>query len=172
MMFTFYIYVLGFVKVEGMISLKEHTRSLSHRKLQRLVEKISLESFGRPFLHRARFNHRLRTTGGRYLLQTHDIEINPKQYEYFGERALIDIIKHELCHYHLHVAGKGYRHRDRDFKELLKKVGAPLHCQSIPEERVIHIYECEKCKHQYRRRRRVNVEKYVCGICRGKLLKR
>ena len=36
---------------------------------------------------------------------------------------LIGIIKHELCHYHLHLEGKGYQHRDKDFKELLKKVG-------------------------------------------------
>ena len=35
---------------------------------------------------------------------------------------LISIIKHELCHYHLHQEGKGYKHRDQDFKDLLKKL--------------------------------------------------
>lgn len=148
---------------------------LSDERLQKLVETISLQSFGRPFLHRARFNYRLRTTGGRYLLHSHDIEINPKQYEFYGEEAIIGIIKHELCHYHLHIEGKGYQHRDRDFKELLKKVDAPRYCEVIPGTKrkasVTHIYMCTNCKQQYRRKRRMNVEKYVCGICRGKIKK-
>lgn len=33
------------------------------------------------------------------------------------------IIKHELCHYHLHLRGMGYKHRDADFKTLLAQVG-------------------------------------------------
>ena len=36
----------------------------------------------------------------------------------FGEKAVIDIIKHELCHYFLHLAGKGYQHRDQDIKRF------------------------------------------------------
>lgn len=51
---------------------------MNDQALQRLVEKISSEDFGRKFKHRAFFNGRLRTTGGRYRLQDHDIEINPK----------------------------------------------------------------------------------------------
>lgn len=76
---------------------------MDNEKLQQLTEKISRQSFGWEFKHEAYFNNRLRTTGGRYLLQSHNIEINPKQYEQFGEAAIIDIIKHELCHYHLHL---------------------------------------------------------------------
>lgn len=91
---------------------------MNNDKLQRMVENLSEEKFGRTFQHRAYFNKRLRTTGGRYLLKSHDIEINPKQYEHYGEDAVVKIILHELCHYHLHIAGKGYQHKDRDFKRL------------------------------------------------------
>lgn len=44
-------------------------------ELQALAEQISEQYFGRPFKHRAIFNARLRTTGGRYMLQTHHIEV-------------------------------------------------------------------------------------------------
>ena len=61
----------------------------------------------------------------------HHIEINPKQFSCFGKDALINIIKHELCHYHLHLSGKGYQHKDHDFKMLSNKVQAPRFCQPI-----------------------------------------
>ncbi|MDN8848724.1 SprT family protein, partial [Staphylococcus aureus] len=81
-----------------------------------LTEEISAMYFDRRFEHKAYFNHRLKTTGGRYLLNSHNIEINEKQFIKYGESAIIDIIKHELCHYHLHIQGKGYKHKDSDFK--------------------------------------------------------
>jgi len=91
---------------------------MTDQELQQWVEAISLRDFGRPFLHRATFNSRLTSTGGRYLLKTHNIEISRRQWERFGAEEVENIIKHELCHYHLHLQNKGYRHRDRDFREL------------------------------------------------------
>ncbi len=41
---------------------------MNNEILQRMVENLSEEKFGRTFRHRAYFNKRLRTTGGRYLL--------------------------------------------------------------------------------------------------------
>ena len=55
------------------------------------------------------------------MLSDHSIEINPLVLEVHGMEELIGVIKHELCHYHLHIEGKGYRHRDADFKNLLNK---------------------------------------------------
>ncbi|WP_143522828.1 SprT family protein, partial [Pseudomonas sp. 2822-15] len=94
------------------------------------------------------FNPRLRTTGGRYSLLDHHIEINPKHLEYFGEKELTQIIKHELCHYHLHLEGRGYKHKDNDFKYLLKEVGGARHCQTLPgmktKQTKVHVYRCTK----------------------------
>ncbi|SES36193.1 SprT family protein [Salipaludibacillus aurantiacus] len=148
---------------------------MTNDELQTLTEKISLEFFKEPFRHTAFFNKRLRTTGGRYSLNSHHIEINPKHLQYYGEDELVSIIKHELCHYHLHLQGKGYQHKDRDFKVLLKKVGGSRHCQSIPqarnEVRTLHLYSCTKCGTEFRRKRRINTKRFVCGKCKGTLKK-
>jgi SprT-like protein len=148
---------------------------MSNDQLQKLVEDISLDYFKWPFVHKASFNNRLRTTGGRYLLRSHNIEINPKQFVHFGEEVLIGIIKHELCHYHLHLQGKGYQHRDRDFRLLMEKVGAPRFCGVVPgttnASRITHCYKCVDCGLKYSRKRRLDVRKYVCGKCKGKLKK-
>ncbi|MBM7655682.1 SprT family protein [Neobacillus cucumis] len=150
---------------------------MEQRELQFLVEKISVEFFGRPFKHTAVFNPRLRSTGGRYLLGTHNIEINKKYLEQLGETELIGIIKHELCHYHLHLEGKGYQHKDQDFKLLLKRVGAPRFCNQLPERKAkrkvarILLYQCTDCQQTYQRKRSINTSRYVCGKCRGRLKK-
>lgn len=96
---------------------------MDNLQLQKLVEEISLKDFKKAFRHVATFNPRLRTTGGRYLLRSHNIEINKKYLDERGVGEMIGIIKHELCHYHLHLEKKGYQHRDADFKQLLKKWG-------------------------------------------------
>lgn len=143
---------------------------MNNQELQQLVEQISLEYFDKPFRHQARFNHRLRTTGGRYLLQSHDIEINRKQYETFGHNAIVNIIKHELVHYHLHLEGKGYQHRDHDFKLLSKAVGAPRYCEVITSNQGYkYTYTCSKCGQTFLRKRKVNTLKYKCARCLGEI---
>ncbi|PHK48581.1 SprT family protein [Staphylococcus edaphicus] len=140
--------------------------------LQSLTEELSLKYFSRPFKHQVYFNKRLRTTGGRYLLKSHNIEINEKQFNKFGESAIIDIIKHELCHYHLHLQGKGYQHKDQDFKMLSQQTGAPRFCSAIEkyEDRVNYIYQCQQCLSKFPRIRKVNTSKMACGQCNGKLV--
>lgn len=146
------------------------------KKIQKLTEDLSLQFFERPFLHKAYVNKRLRTTGGRYMMQSHHIEVNGKYIEAYGEDELIGILKHELCHYHLHLQRKGYKHGDQDFKALLKKTRSPRYCRPLPvlkqttvERRVVNCYRCSACGMSYRRYRRINTTKYVCGVCRGML---
>lgn len=144
-------------------------------QLQKLVEEISINFFGWPFTHQAIFNPRLRTTGGRYLLKSHNIEINPKQFEHFGMEALVGIIKHELCHYHLHLQKRGYRHIDKEFQSLLSKVGGTKYCSAIPGLRrssnTLHVYSCTDCGSVFNRKRTIDTSKYVCGKCKGKIRK-
>ncbi|MGP4074034.1 SprT family protein [Piscibacillus sp. B03] len=144
---------------------------MEQRELQKLVEDISLQYFDKPFVGEACFNGRLRTTGGRYLPTQRRIEINPKYLTELGRQELIGIIKHELCHYHPHVDGKPYHHRSKEFRELLKKVDAPRFCQVLPSEadqRNI-MYKCVSCQTTYRRKRRINLNRYRCGKCKGHL---
>ncbi|RLQ90678.1 SprT family protein [Planomicrobium sp. Y74] len=143
-------------------------------ELTGLIMEISETIFKKPFIHKGVFNSRLRTTGGRYMLRSHNIEINPSSYEKFGYKELEGIIKHELCHYHLHLEGKGYKHRDADFRNLLQQTGSPRFCSHIeqngkrrPTKR--YIYQCVSCQTDYTRKIRMNTERYRCGRCAGKL---
>lgn len=150
---------------------------MNDEQLQKLTEELSLQYFRKPFLHKAFFNRRLRTVGGRYMLVSHNIEINYRYFEQYGMDEITGIIKHELCHYHLHLEKRGYKHRDRDFKELLKEVGAPRFCtplKKVEEHKKVeskYVFQCKSCQVRYVRKRNINVNKYVCGACRGPLQK-
>jgi SprT-like protein len=150
---------------------------MNDQLLQQWVEEISLACFNRPFVHQARFNNRLKTTGGRYFTKSHDIEISGSHMISFGNEEVERIIKHELCHYHLHILKLGFRHQDQDFKKLLKKVGGSRYCQSLPQgegkgKAIAYKYRlvCKACAMEYLRKRQLDVRKYACGKCGGKLV--
>ncbi|RRG18504.1 SprT family protein [Weissella viridescens] len=140
---------------------------MTDEELQSLVEQISLSDFERPFAHRAIFNRRLRSTGGRYLLATHNIEINLKMLTDFDDETLRGVIQHELIHYHMHTQGLPHQHRDRAFKEELARTGALRFAPAKPETAKWH-YQCAN-GHDIYRNRRMNVNRYVCGKCRARL---
>ncbi|MCL6602566.1 MAG: SprT family protein [Paenibacillus sp.] len=147
---------------------------MDNDSLQRWVEEISWRSFNQPFRHQAAFNKRLRSTGGRYFTKSHHIEISWMHYETFGQDETERIIKHELCHYHLHLQRRGFRHRDPEFKALLQKVGGSRYCSTLTINRAKEPFRykllCSKCGMEYLRKRKVDPKKYVCGRCQGKLL--
>ena len=141
---------------------------MNEHELQQLTMEISRTSFHREFTHKITYNRRLRSSGARYLLKTGNIEINPLIEQELGLEALVGVIKHELCHYHLHQTGGGYRHRDADFKRLLHQVGGSRFVERMKEP--TFLYECVNCHHRYPRMRKMNTNRYVCGKCRGKLI--
>jgi len=147
---------------------------MTNEELHSLVRKISETVFGKAFLHQAYFNGRLKTTGGRYLLNTHHIEINPKALQLHGVEEVEGIIRHELCHYHLHIEGKGFKHRDKDFRNLMKETNSPRFCANLgvvkrKKYNKLYIYGCISCGQLYRRKIRLNTSKYRCGKCSGGL---
>lgn len=143
---------------------------MTNEELQELVENVSLQFFNKPFIHQATFNKRLKTTGGRYHLSSHQLDFNPLVLEKHGQEELVGVIKHELCHYHLHLENKGYQHKDREFKELLIKTGGSRFVKSVVENKEIsyQYYECQKCQGLIKRRRRIDIKKYGCQ-CGGSL---
>lgn len=145
---------------------------LNEKELYALVHDISMKYFNKPFKDVVRFNPRLRTTGGRYIPSKRVIELNPRYVLETGEDEVVGIIKHELCHYHLHIEEKGYKHGDLDFKTLLQETGSPRHCVPLPSSKKErkHHYICKSCEKVYKRQRRVNINKYRCGKCGGKLV--
>ena len=136
--------------------------------LQQLCQKISKEYFHKAFQHQITYNGRLKSSGGRYILKTGNIEINPKVETILGKEVLIGVIKHELCHYHLHQEGKGYRHQDRDFKMLLREVEGIRFVERMEPYR--YVYSCKSCGATFHRMRKIDTKKFRCGRCRGSLM--
>ncbi|HLQ40769.1 MAG TPA: SprT family protein [Tetragenococcus sp.] len=137
---------------------------MTEEELQVLVERVSLKFFDRPFCHQAVFNRRLKTTGGRYHLYDHHLDFNPKMVA-CGRETLIGIIKHELCHYHLHLQHKGYQHKDRDFKQLLAQTGGLRYAPIITSSKKFHSYRCSGCGQVFYRQRKIDLKRYVCAKC-------
>lgn len=146
--------------------------TMSNEELQLWIEQVSLGSFGVPFRHKASFNNRLTTTGGRYFTKSHNIEINPQQLAMYGRDETEKIIKHELCHYHLHLAKRGYMHRDADFKSLLAQVGGSRYCGALPgaKARKPQPYRyklvCTDCAMEYPRKRKADEALPLRQMCR------
>ena len=141
---------------------------MTNLELQALVEKVSLNYFKRPFLHQATFNSRLKTTGGRYHLSTGHLDFNPLVYELYGMDELLGVIKHELCHYHLHLTNKGYKHKDVDFKMLLKETGGSRFVKSLQPQKKKQHYVCCQCGNDIFRQRKIDTKRFVCQ-CGGSL---
>ncbi|MGT2885309.1 SprT family protein [Streptococcus macedonicus] len=138
--------------------------------LTNFIKTVSREDFGKEFRHKAVWNPRLRTTGGRFFPADGHLDFNPKIYEAFVVDVFRKIVRHELCHYHLYFEGKGYKHADADFKALLKAVDGLRYAPAMPQKTEKYLYRCQKCGRDYHRKRRVNTQKYRCGRCHGKLL--
>lgn len=138
--------------------------------LTEYVKQVSQEDFGKEFRHVAVWNRRLRSTGGRFFPKDGHLDFNPKHLEEQGLEVFRKIVRHELCHYHLYFEKKGYRHGDRDFKDLLAAVDglryAPSLKQAAPRQL---LYQCQSCGQEYYRKRRIDLAKYRCGRCKGPL---
>src|SRR5699024_11241417 len=79
------------------------------------------------------WNTKLRSSGGRFFPADGHLDFNPKIYDTFGLDVFRKIVRHELCHYHLYFAGKGYKHADADFKDLLKAVDGLRYAPSLSQ---------------------------------------
>ncbi|MGT2910556.1 SprT family protein [Streptococcus cameli] len=134
------------------------------------VRQVSQEDFGKPFLHEAHWNKRLRSTGGRFFPKDGHLDFNPKMVDQHGLDIFRQIVRHELCHYHLYFEKKGYKHGDQDFKTLLKEVNGLRFAPPLQDKkRANHLYQCLGCQQLYPRKRRIDTAKFRCGKCRGKL---
>lgn len=139
-------------------------------KLTDYVRQVSIEDFGKEFSHQALWNPRLKTTGGRFFPKTGHLDFNPRYYKQ-DKDLFRKIVRHELCHYHLYFEQKGYRHKDKDFKDLLKKVDGVRYVPSLSILDSSSVsYRCQQCYQLYRRKRRLNTSRFRCGRCYGFLI--
>lgn len=91
---------------------------LANGNLQDLTVEIATKIFRRVYRGSIKFNPRLRSTGGRCVVESgFPIEINPIVAT--NDEALVDVIKHELCHYYCMVDGDSGNHNSPKFKEMI-----------------------------------------------------
>ncbi|MDR0199188.1 MAG: SprT family protein [Streptococcaceae bacterium] len=140
---------------------------MTDEELTAWVRRVSLTYFERPFEHEAHWNSRLRTTGGRFFPKDRHLDFNPKMAD--DTVDFKKIILHELCHYHLYQEGRGYRHADQDFKQLLAQVGGSRYAPAVETRHLNHLYRCASCAQEYPRVRAINLRKMRCGRCGGRL---
>lgn len=72
----------------------------------------------------------------------------------------------------MHLSHQGYRHQDQDFKTLLSAVGGSRYAPDIGLKRTRkakYLYVCTKCGQEFLRVRRLNLRRFACGRCGGKL---
>lgn len=145
---------------------------MTDEQLQNLTNEWSEKYFHRSFMHQVYFNVRLQTTGGRYHLQDHHIDINPKMIDNFDLNNLRQVVLHELCHYHLHLNGQDYHHRSPEFKILLQQVGGARYAppitngmSTIKNKKIV--YQCTQCRTRITRKRHFDTTRYVCAHCGG-----
>ena len=114
--------------------------------LTEYVRQVSLEDFGREFRHRAEWNSRLQTTGVVSFPRIDTLISTRKYTKFFGLEVFRKIVRHELCHYHLYDQGKGYRHKDLAFKQLLQQVDGLRFTPPLPDRtrrvKRIYLYQC------------------------------
>lgn len=145
---------------------------MTDEQLENLTKQWSQKYFHQPFMHQVYFNARLQTTGGRYHLKDHHIDINPKMIDDFDLDNLRQVVLHELCHYHLHLSGHDYHHRSREFKVLLWQVGgaryAPASNIGVGKKQTRKIvYQCMHCGTNITRKRHFDITRFVCAHCGG-----
>lgn len=168
---------MSIVSTRNMVSKTTKTEKTSSRsffddseiadaQLTEVVRQLSVAKFHLPFLHEAHWNARLQTTGGRFFRTDRHLDFNPK----FAHHPDFEkIVLHELCHYHLYQAHRGFQHKDKDFKELLAAVGGSRFAPQLTEKLPKYLYQCASCGLQYPRQRKIDTKKYRCGKCRGRL---
>jgi SprT-like protein len=166
LLLAFFIFIVLFYVIY--LNNYERNDCMTDEQLNELVKKISIKYFDRKFLHKAFFNYRLKTTGGRYNLKSHCIDINPKILEKYSYDILLGVIKHELCHYHLHLLGYSGRHNTKKFIDLLNQVEGSRYVPILERQKNLK-YVCQKCGCVYIRHRKINSLKYVCSKCHGNI---
>lgn len=166
---------------------------LNDRNITRYSHKLYNEMFGSdaPIFFKVKRNGRLKTTAGRYSPKDVRIDLNPRYIEGVKELddnseewkdlldVFIEILKHELVHLYQHVEGLPLRH-DHNFKSILMAVGGSGETY-LPKEAASKVgikrkrrpytffFHCDKCKKEFKRKRKVSLDKYRCK-CGGSLV--
>lgn len=141
--------------------------------LYQLANSLSLQFWQKPLTIKVVWNTRLRSSAGRYIYSKagpQRIEVSYQEYIDYGLAEVVNILKHELCHFHLHQQNKAFQDGSVVFKQECQRVGAQLTAKPRAVK-YVQIF-CSSCGQLlgYRQRIRKNLISSCCGssLMRGK----
>lgn len=151
---------------------------VDQEKLEVLANKLSLHFWNKPCDIPVRWNGRLTKAMGRFIFSTQRktrspirIELSKHAVRFINHEIFIAVLLHELCHYHLFLAGKPFEDGHPAFEQELRRVGAiSTNTVQLPQ-RGYHLY-CDKCKAYLGTRKRMNTMRYLSGCCKAKIVKK
>lgn len=119
------------------------------------------------------YNGRLTSALGRFLEDDefpHEplaIELSKNLGQYHPEHEIIEVLKHELVHYALHILKKPYADGEEYFEKELERFGISS-SELIAYKGMVHIYECAECHAPILSERKLS--KFVSECCKGDLV--
>ena len=109
-----------------------------------------------------RYNYRLYRTQNNLHMPI-SITFASKLFEYYSEKDVDGVIKHELTHWFLGVNNKPSSDGHPVFENELKRIGAPS-TRQLPSLGIVHTAICEKCGEIIvLRKRACDIAKYING---------
>lgn len=99
-----------------------------------------------------------------------EISISKNLIENYTKDEVIGILKHELIHYALFKKELPFEDGHPHFEAELQKKGA-LRTNELTFKGNAYVYGCESCDKEFKRIKRVNINKYQCR-CGGKLIEK
>lgn len=135
---------------------------LTINQLKQYANKFLMENYHMYLDVPLRLNGRMKTTFGWFRHQRNGAPLSVELNKYFVENneatVVIDVLKHELCHYALFMQGRPYKDGQSEFENELKRLN--IISQSTIDKykiatqpRKIQVYQCSKCSAKFNRQR-------------------
>ncbi len=152
--------------------------NMNEEKLKRLADKLSRHFWDRPCRIPVIWNGRLKRSMGRFLFQAEGEQRKPLRIElskhaaaFINREIFVAVLLHELCHYHLFIAGKPFADHHPLFEKELRRVGAISTNQVQIPQKGYELF-CQKCQRTLGLRKRINTQRYRSACCRAPILKK
>lgn len=149
----------------------------TEEELKRLADELSKRHWGKPCTIPVSWNGRLKKTMGRFMYHERlgkrealRIELSKFAAQTLNEATWISVLLHELCHYHLFIAGQPFEDGHPRFEQELRRVGAATsHTIRLPQQG--YKLFCSQCERPLGVRKRINTAHYRSACCGATIIK-
>lgn len=145
-------------------------------QLERHADDFLIRAFDMPLGIRIRISKRMKSKLGAFRIKYVRGNKNPQDMEIVmshefvqnnPDDIILDVLYHECVHYALFATGQPYRDSDPVFIRTLDRLGISKTRTHMYKGKS-HLYECRKCRYQFRKNVKGYEKWYICRRCRGK----